>query len=419
MIKFLTILLTGTVVLGISMCSAQDTQSISHPSIPSITDPDVAETDLLELASGNSAFAFNLYRTIVSNDDGNIFFSPYSISAALAMTYAGAESTTEIEMAEVLQFPLYENHIHSSFNMLDQNLTAAAERDSAFSLHIVNALWGQTGYTFLPEFLEILTANYGAGISLLDFSDNPELCRETINEWVLEQTEGRIEDLIPGGILTTATKLVLTNAIYFKAQWFFQFDEMGTVDQPFHLINGEQVIVPTMHQTEHFPMAKGDGYIAVELPYTNRRVSMLVIVPDENRFPEVEENLENDFIDEVIRSLSDANLYLSIPKFETVSSFQLEDILSSMGMSSAFGMSADFSGMDGTFSLYIASVIHKAFVSVDEKGTEAAAATAVVMQKVNGESSIDFIVDHPFIYLIRDRETGTILFMGRVLNPLN
>lgn len=418
MIRFLTILLTGSMILGISMCSAQDTQSISHPSIPRNTDPDVAETELLELASGNSAFAFNLYKTIIINDDGNVFFSPYSISAALAMTYAGAEGITEIEMAEVLQFPLYENRIHSSFNTLDQNLTVAAERDSTFSLHIVNALWGQTGYNFLPEFLEILAANYGAGISFLDFSDNPELCRETINEWVTEQTHGKIEDLIPRHVLNIATRLVLTNAIYFKAQWLFQFDEMGTVDQPFHLINGEQVIVPTMHQTEHFSMAKGDGYIAVELPYTSRRMSMLVIVPDANRFREVEEDLENDFIDEIIRSLSDANLYLSMPKFETVSAFQLQDVLSEMGMPSAFGMSADFSGMDGTFSLYIANVIHKAFISIDEKGTEAAAATAVVMQKVNGESSIEFIVDRPFIYLIRDRETGTLLFIGRVLNPI-
>jgi len=319
---------------------------------------------------------------------------------------------------ERILLPLYENRIHSSFNTLDQNLTAAAERDSTFSLHIVNALWGQTGYSFLPEFLEILAANYGAVISFLDFSDNPELCRETINEWVTEQTHGKIEDLIPRHVLNIATRLVLTNAIYFKAQWLFQFDEMGTVDQPFHLINGEQVIVPTMHQTEHFPMAKGDGYIAVELPYTSRRMSMLVIVPDENRFQEVEDNLKNDFIDEIIRSLSETNLYLSMPKFETVSAFQLQDVLSEMGMPSAFGMSADFSGMDGSFSLYIASVIHKAFVSVDEEGTEAAAATAVVMQKVNGESSIEFIVDRPFIYLIRDRETGTLLFIGRVLNPI-
>ena len=419
MIRFLMIFLTGTMVLGISMCSAQETPSVSSPSIPRITDPDVSKTDLQELVSGNSAFAFNLYKAIRNDDDDNIFFSPYSISAALAMTYAGAESITEIEMAEVLHFSLYEDLLHSSFNLLDQNLTPDAERDSTFSLHIVNALWGQTGYTFLPEFLEILAENYDASISLLDFSDNPELCRETINEWVVEQTNGKIENLIPRNILTTATRLVLTNAIYFKAQWLFQFDEMGTFDQPFHLIDGEEVTVPTMQQTEHFPMARGDGYMAVELPYTDRRISMLVIVPDANRFPEVEEILGNDFINEVTRSLTDANLYLSMPRFETVSAFQLEDVLSEMGMPSAFGMSADFSGMDGTLSLYIASVIHKAFVSVDEEGTEAAAATAVVMEKIIGGSSIEFIVDRPFIYLIRDRETGTILFMGRILNPLD
>jgi serpin B len=185
--RLMMILFTGAMISGICTCSAQDTPSVPSSSVPRITDPDVGETDLLELASGNSTFAFNLYKAIKDNND-NIFFSPYSISAALAMTYAGAEGITEIEMAEVLQFPRYENRIHSAFNMLDQNLTAAAGRDSTFSLHIVNALWGQTGYTFLPEFLEILAANYGAGISLLEisspvtFSPQPRgLCLQTLS----------------------------------------------------------------------------------------------------------------------------------------------------------------------------------------------------------------------------------------------
>ncbi|MEN8210057.1 MAG: serpin family protein, partial [Candidatus Fermentibacteria bacterium] len=255
-------------------------------------------------------------------------------------------------------------------------------------------------------------------VRTLDFSDDPELCREIINVWVMEQTEGRIEDLIPQNLLTSVTKLVLTNAIYFKAQWLFQFDEMGTHDQDFTLIDGERITVPMMNQSEHFPMVRGDNYMAVELPYSNRRTSMLVIVPDDGCFFELEDRLENDFIADITRSLMDTNLRLSMPKFETVSTFRLEDILSDMGMVSAFGMSADFSGMDGTLSLYIANVVHKAFVSVDETGTEAAAATAVGMQKLNGEPSIEFNINRPFIYLIRDRDTGTTLFIGRVLNPL-
>ncbi len=415
--RLFSILLTMALISLLSMCSSAETQEVSSSNIPRITEPDVDDENLLELATGNSSFAFDLYRAL-GEEEGNIFLSPFSISAALAMTYAGARGTTEVEMADVLKFTLPQNLLHPSFNLLDMRLAEISEEDSTFNLHIVNALWGQTGYNFLSEFLDLLAANYGAGITLMNFSENTELCREIINEWVMEQTEGRIEDLIPFDMLTSATKLVLTNAIYFKAQWLLQFDEMGTYDRPFNLIDGEQVTVPMMNQTEHFPMTVGDGYMAAELAYSNGRTSMLVIVPDQDNFFEMEERLGNDFTAEITDNLIDENLHLCMPKFETVSTFQLENVLAEMGMPTAFAVSADFSGMDGTLELYIASVIHKAFISVDENGTEAAAATAVLMQKLNGESSVEFIVDRPFIYLIRDRSTGTILFIGRVLNPL-
>ncbi len=412
------ILISEAFLFGISGCSAQNTPAVSSSNDPGFTDSSVTGADMTELANDNSAFAFDLYKALGDSDE-NIFFSPYSVSAALAMTYAGARENTKSEMTEVLKFTLPDNLLHPSFNLLDSSLSACADEDSTFSLHIVNALWGQTGYTFLPEFLEILSANYGAGIRLLDFPSDPEQCRETINDWVAEQTLSKIEDLIPPGILSAATKLVLTNAIYFNAEWLFQFQESLTYRQPFSLIDGEQIDVPMMNQTEHFEMARGDGYIAVELPYSNGRMSMLIILPELNRFSEIEGSLDNDFIDEITGSLTNANLHLSMPRFENVSAFQLEDILAKMGMPSAFGPSADFSGMDGTGSLYIASVIHKAFVSVDENGTEAAAATAVVMNRLGGvDPAVEFAVNHPFIYLIRDRDTGTILFMGRVMNPL-
>lgn len=415
--RFISILLMTVMISILSMCSSAETPVVSSSDTPRITEPDANEEDLRELASGNTSFAFDLYG-ILGEEEGNIFFSPYSISAALAMTYAGADGDTEAEMAEVLRFTLPQNRLHPAFNLLNLRLAELSEEDSTFSLHIVNALWGQTGYSFLPDFLGVLAANYGADIRLLNFSENTELCHEIINEWVMEQTEGRIADLIPPGLLSSVTKLVLTNAIYFKAQWLFQFDEMGTWDQSFNLINGEQVTVPMMSQTEHFRIATGNRYVAVELPYSNRRASMLVIVPDEDYFFEVEDRLGNGLIADITDNQRDENLHLSLPKFETVSEFQLENVLTEMGMPSAFGVSADFSGMDGTLSLYIASVVHKAFVSVDENGTEAAAATAVVMEKLNGDSSVEFLVDRPFIYLIRDRSTGSILFIGRVLNPL-
>ena len=415
--KLFSVLFVMVLISLLSVCSSAETPALSSSDTPRITEPDVDENDLMELASENASFAFDLYRAL-GEEEGNIFFSPYSISAALAMTYAGAEGTTEVEMAEVLRFTLPENRLHPAFNLFNLRLAALPEEDSTFRLHIVNGLWGQTGYEFLPEFLGVLAANYGADMRLLDFSEDAELCREIINEWIMEQTEGKIEDLIPPNLLTSATKLVLTNAIYFKAKWLLPFDAMGTHDRDFTLIDGEQITVTMMNQADHFLMTTGDGYMAVELPYSNRRAFMLIIVPDENCFFEVEERLGNDLITEITGSLTDASLHLCIPKFETVSSFQLENVLSDMGMESAFGMSADFSGMDGTLTLYIESVIHKAFVSVDESGTEAGAATAVLMQKENGESSVEFIVDRPFIYLIRDRSTGTILFIGRVLNPL-
>ncbi len=417
MYRFYTILLAAALLISLSACTPREAEVQTSASISSIHDPVAGDAELAELASGNSTFAFNLYRALSHNDD-NIFLSPYSISAALAMTYAGAEGVTEEEMAEVLEFSLPNELLHSSFNLLDHRLTAVAEADSTFSLHIVNALWGQTGHSFLPEFIQTLSVNYGAGISQLDFSSDPESCREAINEWVMEQTEDRIENLIPGGILSTATKLVLTNAIYFKAQWFFQFDEMGTAERPFHLIGGELVNVSMMSQTEHFQAASGEGYRAIELPYSNGTMSMLVIIPDIDRFTEIENHLGNDLLDEIDAGLTDGNLYLNMPKFKTESAFQLEDVLSGMGMPSAFGMSADFTGMDSSGTLYIASVIHKAFIALDENGTEAAAATAVIMEKMNGEACREFLINSPFIYLIRDRSTGTILFIGRVLNPL-
>jgi serpin B len=417
MFRYISILIALLILTSLGACSTQETADITAADTPRVTDPDATESDLRELASGNSAFAFDLYRALADNS-GNIFFSPYSISAALAMTYAGAETVTEEEMADVLNFTLPGNLLNSSFNLLDLNLTTLSEADTTFSLNIINTLWGQEGHSFLPEFLEVLAASYGAGISYLDFSEDPDQCRETINAWVLEQTSGRITDLLPSEVLTTATKLVLTNAIYFKAQWFNQFDEAGTYSWPFVLLSGEEVEVQMMTQTEHFRSTAGDGYRAVELPYSNRRISMLVIVPDEDRFSEIEERMGNELIDEINCSLRDGNLYLIMPRFETVSTFRLQDVLSAMGMPSAFGMSADFSGMDGTRTLYISSVIHKAFITVDEKGTEAAAATAVVMEKMNGDSAADFFIDRPFIYIIRDNQTGTVLFAGRILNPL-
>jgi serpin B len=387
-----------------------------------VTSPDVAVSDWADLVNGNSAFTFDLYQAL-REENGNLFYSPYSISLALAMTYAGARGETEQQMADTLHFILSQDHLHPTFNALDLELArrgegAEGKDGEGFRLNIVNAIWGQEGYTFLSEFLDVLAENYGAGLRLLDFMEAPEESRVTINDWVSEQTEGRIEDLIPPGLITALTRLVLTNAIYFNAAWQHPFKEDMTDDGTFHLLDGGEVTVPMMRQTESFPYAEGEGYQAVELLYDGRELSMVILLPEAGGFEAFEGLLDAKRVDVILEHLAPSQVALTLPKFEFESGFSLKNTLAAMGMPVAFSGGADFSGMDGTGGLFIADVIHKAFVSVDEAGTEAAAATAVVMMKgAAPEPSIEVTIDRPFVFLIRDIETGAILFVGRIVNP--
>jgi serpin B len=393
--------------------------------------PEVPPRDLSELVDGNTAFAFDLYRLLAEQQEGeNLFYSPYSISLALAMTYAGASGETEDQMAHALRFTLLDERLHAAFNALDQELAQRGEgvlgKDEAdrqhpkgFRLNICNAIWGQDGYTFLDPFLDTLAANYGAGLRVLDFARGPEESRVIINDWIRRQTEGRIEDLIPQGTIDPLTRLVLTNAVYFNADWAYPFEESVTRDGPFTLLDGSRVVVPMMHQIESFGYAEGEGYQAVELPYDGHEMSMVIILPERDRFDEFESSLDGNRVQEIISDLTDREVALKIPSFEFDSRFELGQALEELGMPAAFSGAADFSGMTGTKDLFISDVLHKAFVSVDEQGTEAAAATAVVM--VEGEEMpadpVAVDVDHPFLLMIRDIETGTLLFVGRVLNP--
>lgn len=397
------------IVPVVCMCSTPDTSTASFA--------EASEADLEELSRGNRAFALDIYHALSGGED-NIFFSPFSISAALAMTSAGARGQTEEEMRQTLHFTLPGDTLHAAFGSLLRRLNPASDDGGEFALHTANALWGQSGYEFLPGFLALVSEYYRGGISMLDFGGEPGRSRSTINDWVAEQTEEKITDLLPPGSITTATRLVLTNAIYFNARWLFPFDPEATIRRPFTLLDGEQLEVPSMSITETFRMMNGDGYGAVELPYRGTEANMLLIVPDEGRFREIEERLDPEFIRRADSAMRHENLRLTLPKFTTTSRFSLEDVLASMGMTSAFGPAADFSGMDGTRWLYISRVIHQAFVSVDEYGTEAAAATAVVMEKMNGGAPVEFSVNRPFMYMIRDGATGTMLFMGRMLNPM-
>lgn len=387
-----------------------------------VASPDVAVSDLADLVNGNSTFAFDLYQVLREGND-NLFYSPHSISLALAMTYAGARGETEQQMADTLHFTLPQDCLHPAFNGLDLELArrgegAEGKDEEGFRLHIVNALWGQEDYEFLSEFLDILAENYGAGLRTLDFVNEPEESRVTINDWVSDQTEGRIEDLIPQGVIDELTRLILTNAIYFNAAWAEPFEEDQTADGTFYLLDGGQVTVPMMRQTESFGYAEGEGYQAVELPYDGWELSMVILLPQAGEFEAFEGSLDAELVDSIVKDLAHRRIALTMPKFEFESDFSLKDSLAAMGMPDAFTGAADFSGMTGDRDLFIAEVIHKAFVSVDEAGTEAAAATAVVMEKLAmPEEPVEVTVDRPFIFLIRDIKTGAILFVGRVVDP--
>ncbi len=389
---------------------------------PRITSPEVNESDFTMLVEENSAFAFDLYQ-LLRQDTNNVFFSPYSISQALAMTYSSARGETEKQMSDTLHFVLSQDRLHPAFNGLDIELSkrgegAQGKDEEGFRLNIVNAIWGQEDYRFLSEFLDVLAENYGAGLRALDFVNAPEESRITINDWVSEQTEGRIEDLIPEGAIDALTRLVLTNAIYFNAAWQFPFNEDATTDGPFYLLDGGEVIVPMMTQTESFGYTKGDDYQAVELPYDGQELSMIILLPSDGQFENFESSMVYQRVTEIISSLAGQQVNLTIPKFEFESEFSLKKALTTMGMPVAFSADADFSGMTGNRDLAIDDILHKAFVSVDEAGTEAAAATAVIMTLTAVPAPpVVVTVDRPFIFLIRDIETGTILFIGRVVNP--
>lgn len=383
--------------------------------------PTVSESDLKTLVDGNNAFGLDLYQTLRSQD-GNLILSPFSVSLALAMTYAGARGETETQMADVLNFGP-QDQVHNTFNALDLALEESPivlDKDQEpMQLSIANSVWAEQTFTFLPDFLDTLSVNYGAGIQLMDFINSPDPSRKIINQWVSDETKDKINNLLPENSITSDTKMVLVNAIYFKADWLSPFDANDTYDSSFKLLDGSEVTVPMMGQQLYIPYFVGDGYAVAELPYAGESAVMTLLVPDEGRFEEIEAQVDGAMFNEALANLAPADVTLRMPKFEFESPFNLSDALIEMGMPLAFDENrADFSGMTDQQDLYIGNVIHKAFVAVDEKGTEAAAATAVVMESATAMMPENVLtIDRPFLFFIRDVETGQILFIGRVLNP--
>lgn len=389
-----------------------------------ITKPEVDPGQVETQVAGNTAFALDLYHQLRARADDNLFFSPHSIEVALAMTWAGARTDTESAMAGALHFELGQDRLHPVFNHLDLELVSRGEgaegTDSeGFRLNVVNAVWGQVGYTFLDGFLDTLALHYGAGLWLLDFMADPDGAALKINGWVEEVTEERIQDLIPPGVITADTRMVLVNAIYFNAAWASPFEEEYTSDGEFNTLAGATVSVPMMRQELEYAYAEGDGYRAVEIPYDGDELSMLILVPDLGTLGQFEQRLDAAFLADLSGSMQWGRVNLTMPRWELDgATFSLKELLADLGMGVAFTPAADFSGMNGSGELMIQDVLHQAFIKVNEAGTEAAAATAVIV----GETGIppqgpDITLDRPFIYLIKDRPTGQILFVGRLVDP--
>lgn len=416
----LTILLT-TLSLFLSACGPSASASIAKSDLKRVTAPDTPPDDIQTLVEDNNAFAFDLYRSL-RPQDGNLIYSPYSISLALAMASAGARGETESQMAQVLRF-LAQDQLHPAFNALDLQLAERGKGSSGdqtpLQLHVANAVWAEQTYPFLQSFLDTIALNYGAGVRLADFINQSEAARKEINDWVSDQTQGKIKDLIPEGAVDTNTRMALVNAIYFKGDWLSPFDPESTQDAPFHLLDGSEITVPTMNKDAFIPYGKGDGWQAIELAYGGETAAMDIIVPDEGRFEEVESSLDDETLSAILGSLQATSVTLALPKFEFETEFGLADQLKALGMTDAFDPNrADFSGMSERKDLFISAVLHKAFVAVNEKGTEAAAATAVIVGVTSAPAfDVTLTIDRPFIFLIRDIPTGQILFVGRVLNP--
>lgn len=413
-------LLAGLVAVA---CSEDDAviQDVAQSDAPR------AQASLPAIAAaspGLSAFATDLY-AILAREDGNLVFSPYSAVTALAMTRAGAAGETLQQMSTVLHTDA-SGALDDGLNAIDQ---ALAKRPGEYGvdgekvkleLTTANQLWGQFDFPFEAPFLDTLASRYGAGMRLLDYATKTEESRKTINQWVSDRTNERIPELIPAGVLTPATRLVLTNAIYLNAPWRFPFDEKSTAKAAFTKLDGTEVQANLMHLSEDLRYAKAEGYQAVELPYVDGSLSMVVLVPDEGQFEAVESSLGDGVLGDAIDMLDSASVRLALPKFEFRTKAGLKDPLIEMGMPIAFeGGNADFTRMSSRGKdLYIQDVIHEAFISVDEEGTEAAAATAVVVGETSAPGeTVELTVDRPFLFAIRDNETGALLFLGRVLDP--
>jgi serpin B len=368
------------------------------------------------VAYANNAFALDLYASLRQRQ-GNLFFSPHSIHVALGMTYAGARGPTARQMASVLHLTIPQDKLHAAFAALIKDLNTGGKIGDRelYKLVVANALWAQNGYPFHADFQNVVSANYRAALRQVDFINATEDARLEINRWVEKQTNDKIKNLLPTGVLTPLTRLVLTNAIYFKSSWANQFPKFATRDAPFHVTSDKTTQVKMMRQAERFGYFEADDLQAVELPY-------IVLLPrNADGLADLEKNLTGAKLADWVGGLKARRAQLALPRFTFSSQFSLSKTLQSLGMTDAFSPdAADLSGIATVEKLFIQAVIHKAFVDVNEEGTEAAAATAVAIgvgAMLEPDKPVVFTADHPFLFVIRHRDSGAILFIGRVVNP--
>lgn len=421
--------------LLLSACAAEDNTAAQQPSN---TSPIPPEMTMASAADKANDFAMRFYTEVAANNEGNLFFSPMSIHSALSMTYAGAREDTASQMAQVLAFELSPNLLpeHQAYSELLKTLndspivqfqsyengeTTTVERP-AFDLVVANRLWGQEGFSWEESFIDITANQYHASLAEVDFEGDTEGSRVAINDWIEETTRDRIQDLIPQGALDPYTRLVLTNAIYFKANWLEQFQEHYTQPHAFHLSDGGEVEVDTMTMTDHFQYGQFDGGQILELPYERNALSMVVVLPanEAGALAGTEQMLVSGELQAAVGAMERRKVEVWLPKFRLEQDLELNDVLGALGMPLAFTDQANFSGITSEAQLMISKALHKAFVEVDEKGTEAAAATAVIANMTSmpaPEEIFEFRADRPFLFMIRHNQTGAILFMGRVMNP--
>jgi serpin B len=387
--------------------------------IPTADDSGATQQGIAEIVKANNQFAVDLYSKIGNESDKNVFFSPWSISDAIAMTYEGARGQTADEIKSVFHFPEDNNLRRSSFASI---LNTINKGSGKYELHTANAIWLQKDYPFLKEYKNTISRYYLGEVKNLDFVNNPSGSSNEINNWVAKNTNNKIKEIVSPDLFNPLTRAVLTNAIYFKGKWEHQFGKEDTKPEDFTLNSGEKVKVPMMSLTNddlNFDYAEADGMQILEMKYQGDKISMLVLLPRSN-ITYLESILSEEKLQEWRSELRPETVYIHMPKYKFETSYSLTDYLKNMGMNLPFTWpGADFSGMDGTKMLYISDVLHKAYIDVYEEGTEAAAATVVI--GTFGAAMphyVEFRADHPFIFIIQETDTGNILFLGKVVNPI-